>query len=260
MDPSKHKDPQYFRHLLNQTVAELDENPTTDAAPPAQTSDADPALLRDALQQFLDIVTRVEAERQRRGAAPSDQVPEPNANLDEDVTELGEYGIALLRQLQDRMQQERWEDVPLRLAQLHLGFALWVARQGGNLLTLEPVVDALALCANRLHAPEALLSLYELMGEIIAAVTPSIRKDLDKHNPGRPWRLLNLNRAIAATRSLEPLAMREAFDQILQILPEDAPSFFAQGMEQMDALDYPPQVRTVMQDYYNDWHRKHSLH
>ena len=33
-------------------------------------------------------------------------------------------------------------------------------------------------------------------------------------------------------------------------LPEDAPGFFAEGMEQMDIIDYPDHVRHVMQTYY----------
>ncbi len=253
MDPNHYKDPQYFRHLLNQMVVDLEEFAATTERPNrTKVEDTDPALLDDALQQFLDIVARVEADQERRGG--------PSADSAGDITELGEYGFALLRQLADWMEYRHWEDASPQLAQLYLGFALWVARQGGNLLTLEPVVDACALSANRTQVPEALLTLYHLMGEILAAVTPSIREDLEKGNPGRPWRLLNLNRAIVATRSLDPDAMRTAFDQILKHFPEDAPSFFAQGMEQMDALNYPPHVRTVMQDYYNDWHRKHSLH
>ena len=83
---------------------------------------------------------------------------------------------------------------------------------------------------------------------------------LEKSNPGRPWRILHLNRAIVATRTHQPDVMDEAFTLLTECLPEDAPGFFSQGMEQMDLLNYPPHVREVMNRYYRKWSVNRSLH
>ena len=44
--------------------------------------------------------------------------------------------------------------------------------------------------------------------------------------------------------------MTGAFDAVVEHLPEDAVRFFEEGMAQMDALDYPSHVRSVMERYY----------
>ncbi len=40
----------------------------------------------------------------------------------------------------------------------------------------------------------------------------------------------------------------------------DAPDFFREGMGQIEALDYPPQVREVMQRYFEVWCVGQRLH
>ena len=94
----------------------------------------------------------------------------------------------------------------------------------------------------------------------VDATAPAIRQDLDKANPGRPWRILHMNRAIVATRTHQPDVMDEAFTVLTEHLPEDAAGFFSQGMEQMDLLNYPPHVREVMDRYYRKWSVNRSLH
>ena len=54
--------------------------------------------------------------------------------------------------------------------------------------------------------------------------------------------------------------MEEAFSVLTRALPEDAPGFFSQGMEQMDLLNYPRHVRDVMDRYYRKWSVDRSLH
>ena len=88
------------------------------------------------------------------------------------------------------------------------------------------------------------------MDEIANAAAPSVKADEDKSHAGRPWRMLNLNHGIVATRSQDTSIMESVFEQILLRLPEDAPNFFREGMEQMDIIDYPVHVREVMEKYY----------
>jgi len=54
--------------------------------------------------------------------------------------------------------------------------------------------------------------------------------------------------------------MGKAFEVLTNNLPEEAAQFFNEGMQQMDALNYPQHVREVMEKHHSDWSRKHSLH
>ncbi len=54
--------------------------------------------------------------------------------------------------------------------------------------------------------------------------------------------------------------MEEAFETLVQNLPEDAPAFFREGMGRMEAPNYPPRVREVMERYYRKWCLQHTLH
>jgi hypothetical protein len=254
MELQIHPDQDYFRQHLHQLLDAL--RLAQGAGTPAADS---PALLEEALHQLLEIIVRVESDARatdsdRRGKSHVQAVRQA------DITELGEYSIGLLAELEQWLQRYQLEEPLALLAELQMALALWVARHGGELLTLEPVVDALAQFANRTLDPGQLIELFAYMGEIVEAVAPAIRQDPEKTHPGRPWRVLHLNRAIVATRSHDPAAIQEAYDRLAELLPEEAPRFFAEGMEQMEALDYPPHVRNLVETYYQDWNRKHRLH
>ena len=55
-------------------------------------------------------------------------------------------------------------------------------------------------------------------------------------------------------------ALQDAETDLPSKLPEDATRFFSEGMQQMDALDYPPHVRKVMEKYHHEWPVNRSLH
>jgi hypothetical protein len=69
-----------------------------------------------------------------------------------------------------------------------------------------------------------------------------------------------LNRSIVATRSHNTDLMEQAFTELSRHLPEDAGHFFTEGMQQMDALDYPEHVRRLMACYHRQWTLDRSLH
>jgi hypothetical protein len=129
--------------------------------------------------------------------------------------------------------------------------ALWVARHGGKLVSLESVVNTLAEISNSTVEQEELAELSYLMGEIVEAVSPETKFDFDNINRQQPWRILNLNRGIIATRSHDIEIMEHAFEELIRNIPEDAENFFSQGVKQMDELDYPDHVRNVVVRYYN---------
>ncbi|MEW8206798.1 MAG: hypothetical protein AB2746_11800, partial [Candidatus Thiodiazotropha taylori] len=73
-------------------------------------------------------------------------------------------------------------------------------------------------------------------------------------------RSLLINQASIATRSHRPGLIERAYEIPDEYIPEEAPAFFKEGMSQMDALNYPQQVREVVEKYYNLWSSPRTLH
>ena len=219
------------------------------AGVPAAKGVDDPSTLVEAFRQLLNVMARIESD------ALADRMSDSA-----DITEIGEYALRLQEALAALATKTGLNDRQEALALVSINIALWVADHGGRIDTLEPVVDALALLANNLREPARLEELSLIISRIVAAVSPMISQDLEKLNPGRPWRVLLLNQSIIATRSHNPEIMEQAFAVLTEKLPEDAPRFFTEGMQQMDALNYPAHVRKVMEKYHRQWTRNRALH
>lgn len=235
--------------IIQPLATEILEACTQAAA--ARGSTAEPGLptLAEAIGQLLDVLVRASADTRPAGT-----------NGAADITEIGEYALHLhasLAATAGRLGLVQQRDA---LARLAVNLALWVAAHAGRIDSLEAVVDGLAQLANTTREPRQLEQLSAVFSRIIDAVPAVISQDLEKTNPGRPWRVLLLNHGIVATRSHNPALMEAAFTLLTSRLPEDAPRFFAEGMQQMDALDYPPHVRAVMDRYHRRWTVNRSLH
>jgi hypothetical protein len=226
-----------------------------DAATLRTREGADLELLSEAFRQLVDVMTRVEADSRIEDGSQT-----LHRTGGEDITELGEYALKLQENLVTLVKQPEFVDQQDSVAGLTVDIALWVAAHGGRLDSIEALVDALALIANRTTDPGELGKLSTVMARITGAVSPVIREDLEKINPGRPWRVLLLNRGIVATRSHDPATMEEAFTLLIRHIPEDAAQFFAAGMQQMEALNYPDHVRQVMEKYHRQWTINRTLH
>lgn len=206
-----------------------------------------PKQLVDAMSQLAGVLRDLEA-----GAEPNDG--------GRDIDTLCEYGLQLLNDLRNVARQLQLQDAATSLENLSLPLAVWAARRGAEIRELESVVNAIAFFANRNQHPDVMQQLLIMANEVYEAVCPTISEDRDKSQPMRPWRLLLLNRAIIATRTLQPTLMEPVFDNVVEHLPEDAARFFAEGMEQMDIIGYPPRVREVMTRYFQAFGTPRLLH
>ena len=110
-------------------------------------------------------------------------------------------------------------------------------------------MNALSL-ANQSTDSRILTKLHQHAEKITNLVANSIKAVLKKSEPGRPWRILNLNHGIIGTRTHNIDIMDTVFEQLLLRLPKDAENFFANGMKQMDIIGYPDHVRHVMERFY----------
>lgn len=213
--------------------------------PPA----ADAAGLIAAFGHLLDVMQRLEADRSRR----------PEAATSADATELGGYAFSLMERARHLLTPAGPAEAE-ELARTTADFTAWIVRRGGRIDDLEPVVDGLALLANRSHEPAELAATAILMLDTVAAAAPLHAHDPDGTNPGRPWRLLHLNAGIAATRSRRPELMERAFALLETHLPQDAAQFFQQGIRQLGMTDYPESVRSVMKKYFDQWNTAPAIH
>lgn len=203
---------------------------------------ADPDLLCDSLAYFTGIIRHLERH--------PEQLQEILDQNRDNFDDLSDYGLQLLEQLGNWCDYLNHAEAREALDEIIVTLAVWFGRYIGPLQRIEPVVNSLSKVANLHKDPEFLGELSHVYREIADAVAPVIKQDPDRSNPGRPWRILNLNYGIVATRSHQPEIMEQAFEQLLLRLPEDAAGFFTEGMEQMDAIDYPEHVRRIMEKYY----------
>ncbi len=223
-----------------------------------------PHLLSKALKQFLEVLYRVDSDQfvEQAGVvdyefAAGDESYQGVSK--EEISEVGNHGLQLLDTL---CEWARVLNLPFQEHQIKaimVMVALWVARHGGKLDSIESVVNTLAEIANSTAEQEALADLSYMMGELIDAVSPETKFDFENADRQQPWRILNLNRGIIATRSHDPEVMEQAFEELIRNIPEEAEKFFSQGVKQMDELNYPEHVRNVVVRYYNQ-SRQRVLH
>ncbi|RLJ22266.1 hypothetical protein DJ030_02075 [bacterium endosymbiont of Escarpia laminata] len=243
-------------HDLASDVAEAYE----DVGLPFSGEIQPPDLIMQAMYKLFDLLRTLDNCRIDCAPIPEQSREDQSMMANHDIHELGDYGINLLIDISICAKNLKMERHSHELENLTFPLAIWIARQCGELSTLEPVVNALAILANTIGEPLHLEQLYLLTGEIQDAVSPLLQSDRDRSNPNRPWRVLLLNRAIIATRSHRSELMEEAYGNLVEKLPEDAAGFFRQGMEQMEALNYPDHVRDIVLRYFHKWSAQRTLH
>lgn len=228
----KHLGPK-IEHILQQVIATHLQRDTSGVQL------TDPARLEEALHQYLTILDGLDAPSKTESDATIDAA---QINL----SELGDYGLNLLSELFDWNSILQLDATSEDLHHVILSLALWIARHDGKISSIEQLVNSISFLANRSQEPALLARLSKLIEEIIEAVNPASTED----GKGEPWRILNLNYGIVATRSHNPEIIEAAFEKLLLRIPAEAAAFFAEGMEQMDIVGYPDNVRRIMEKYY----------
>lgn len=214
----------------------IDENEITHVIDDPESG---PVAVARALSDFFQITAALEYEGRM---------------LDEEViSELAHYGMDLLDRVAFQARQLEIHDQKDNLARVYALLAVWLVRRNAVLNNLDGTADGFANLVNGEHDEKALVMLAGLMDEVLEAVSDAIKLDQDRSNPWRPWRVLNLNTGIAATRSLDAGLMEEVFEKLGWRLPHDLPGFFADGKRQMDAQNVPQAVRDVMDRFCAKW-------
>ncbi len=240
-----------FRDLFHNAVTEV----IADVEPDEQDVNS-PHNLLAAMDQAIDVMARADAD----SAVQQKMSMESMGLLEEkDISQIGQYTLDLLEAMVSYIQNKTGEQ-NRELIRLSVPVSLWVARHGGKLSQIDMLVNSLAGYANELVEPHMLADLARVIREVIDACDDSIRQDMEQTNMMRPWRVLNLNYGIVATRSHQPELIERAYDALIKNLPQDARQFFKEGRQQMDIIGYPDEVREVVERYNKMWGSESSLH
>ena len=249
-----------FRDLFFNTVAPyLEGESSADMSPDVAMGEADrhsPQNLLAAMDQAIDVIARADADTAARQKMNAESI---GLLEEKDITTIGQYTLDILEAMVGFIQEKSGEQ-NRELLRLSIPVSLWVARRGGKLSQIDMLVNSLAAYANEVKEPHELEELAGIIREIIDACDDDIRRDLEQTSMMRPWRILNLNYGIVATRSHNPVLIEQAYDALIKNLPKDARQFFKEGLQQMDAIGYPEEVREVVERYNKMWGSESSLH
>ena len=139
------------------------------------------------------------------------------------------------------------------VARMFASMAVWLSRRGAAIDNLEGAADGFGMIVNSLTAADDLRDICGLMEEVIGVASERLQMDEDRSNAWRPWRVINLNAGIAATRSLDSELMEATFNRLGRRLPYDMAGFVADGMRQMAVQNVPDAVSDVMRRYLEKW-------
>lgn len=198
-----------------------------------------PLALASALSDFYQISSIMESGN---GVMDSDQ-----------VSEFAEYGLDLLDRLAWQLRMMEIMDQRERMAHIYASLGLWLVHRDAVLDNLEGIADGFAWIVNGLTDTGDLGEICQRIEEVAKAASEKKQMDEDRSSPWRPWRVLNLNAGIAATRSRDPRLMERVFENLGRRLPDDMPGFLADGRRQMMTQNAPEAVRAVMNRYAEKW-------
>jgi hypothetical protein len=214
----------------------IDENEKTQKITDEQSG---PIPLASAMSDFFQLGSALENGEQLEDSAA--------------ISELAHYALDLV----DRLQAQLWyldiHDQRDRLSRLFASLAVWFARQDATLDNLNGAADSFAILVNGENDSAVLADMSRLMNEVLEAASNEIKMDEDRSDQFRPWRVLNLNSGVAATRSFDANLMQETFERMERRLPHDLPGFFADGKRQVQMQEVPENVREVMTQFADKW-------
>ncbi len=110
-----------------------------------------------------------------------------------------------------------------------IGIGVWCMRHQLMIISPEPIINALARRANNAASKQETAATFALMQGLVAHLKPMFQADLERSNPDRPWRVLNVNFAITAIRTGDEAMMRYAFDNLNETLPDERSGFYAEA-------------------------------
>lgn len=205
-----------------------------------------PAQLVEAINQFIIIYEKFGVTYVENSVIKKDN-----------ISQIGEDAINCLHELGAWAERLNLPKEKAILDDIALTSARWVIRHQGEIRSLDVVVNMLASKANKTSDKTVLTALFQVMNDVIESASPELKSDLDKSDINRPWRMLNFNFSIVATRTLNKDLMTKAFDTLGRNFPEDCSQFFEEGLIQSEKAEYGPEIKSIMTEYFKKWSTLH---
>jgi hypothetical protein len=164
---------------------------------------------------------------------------------------------ALAATLQRYLSGDALNDSIVVLDNTTVGIGYWCMRHELDIAAPEPIVNALANRANVAETRQETAATYALMQGFVSHLAPQLGADLERSNPDRPWRLLNVNFAITAIRTGDAALMRFAFDQLNQALPDEAAGFYSEAYTLACQPGFPMETRGLIESEHRRFVPQH---
>jgi hypothetical protein len=234
--------------LVNERFAHLAArmNETYRALYGGAETGADAITLLAAVSEFLGLMEQLDREYGADAPLPI-----------EDAAEAADETLRCLAELETWLDRLQLTHLRADLHTVTLGVGLWAIRHNCAIRTAEPLVNALAERANHAVTRQDVAAAYGLMQGLIEFFGPSLGADLERSNPQRPWRVLNLNFAITAIRSGDEVLMRFAFDKLNQHLPDDRGGFYIEALQTAEQAGLPEDLQALIRGQAVKWARVH---
>ncbi|MBL0124861.1 MAG: hypothetical protein IPP88_19815 [Betaproteobacteria bacterium] len=154
----------------------------------------------------------------------------------------------------DRLENTDQREI-LHMVQIGIGY--WAMRHQLPIQAAEPIANALAAQSNRAETRQDAAAVYALMQGFVQHLTPALKADMERSNPERAWRLLNLNFAITAIRTADAAMMRFAFDTLNAHLPDESAGFYEEACALASQPGFPEETRALIETEHARWTRTH---
>jgi hypothetical protein len=175
----------------------------------------------------------------------------------EDAAEFADAALHCLADLRAWLPRLGIVNHEVAMDKVLLGVAVWALSHEIELSLPDPLVNALAHAANDAASKQDLAAIYGIMQGIIDAAPETMKSDLEKSNPYRPWRILLLNFAIVAIRTQDIPMMLYAFGMLERYLPEECSGFFAETVIQSQHSAFSDAVRGLLNAELAKWTLRH---
>lgn len=212
----------------------------------ANVGTGDAIGLTAIVADFLEVSERLDAEYGADATLPL-----------ESLDEAADEALRAATELEGWLDRFDRTDLRINLQAVMLGIGLWAMRHSLTIFAVEPLVNALATRANEATSKQETAAAYALMQGFIAHFAPQLGADLERSNPERPWRMLNLNFAITAIRTGDAALMRFAFDTLNKHLPDERAGFYREASTLASQPGFPAETRSLIEAEYARWTPRH---
>lgn len=174
-----------------------------------------------------------------------------------DIAGAADEALRSLAELEQELVRLDLSHCCVDLYALAIGIGYWAMRHREPIGAAEIIVNALAAKANAAESRQETAATYALMQGFIAHFKPGLGADLERSNPERPWRLLNLNFAITAIRTGDDPMIRFAFTTLNDHLPDERAGFYAEAHALACQPGFPAETRSLIETEHANWTPPH---